>query len=183
MTKNESRIKEGIKALCYQPYELISGVVVAGSLDAEAYTISVQQSDGAITVEGVSLNVCANEANGMILIPEDGSNVVIGSIDGPGEWAVLKTSKVAKAIFKAGNVAYEIDEHKISLKNGSIVFDIDASLFRMNTAYESLYGLLSDLITGLTLLTVGTPSGASTVPVNVATFNSLLTRLNNLLSA
>jgi len=183
MTKNGAKIKEGIQNLCYRPYELISGKVINESLDTDTYTISVMQSDGSLIIEGVLLSAAINEPNGLIAVPKDDSNVVIGCVDGPGEWVVLKTSQLAKLIYTCGNVSYEMDDTKISMKSGNSTFNISENLFQLSTVSESLFGILNDLITAITLLTVTTSSGVSSVPVNVSVFNTLLTRLSNLLSA
>lgn len=47
---------------------------------------------------------------------------------------------------------------------------------------ESLYQVLSDLLTAIKLITVNTGTGTSTPPNNVAAFNSIATRLSALLS-
>jgi hypothetical protein len=183
MSKNSARIKEGIINLSREPYEIMSGKVLPGSTDTSAYTISVQPSDGSAPIEGVMLNNVTENGKGLILFPKDDSDVVVGSIDGPGEWTLLKASEIRKAIITIENVVYEMNDTAVTIQNGSTHFNINTSVFKMNTASESLYQLLNDLITGITLLTVGTGTGPSTVPANVATFNTLLTRLNNLLSA
>jgi hypothetical protein len=183
MTRNTAKIKSGIQALTHRPHEIITGTVAPGSVDSAAYTMSVQASDESAPIEGVMLNVISGDGNGLILIPKDGSNVIISSVDGQGEWALIKTSEIVKAIITIEGVTCEIDNTEVSIKNGSIVFNVGASVFKMNTAGESLFQLLNDLITALTVLTVGTGAGPSTVPTNLPTFNSLLTRLGNLLSA
>ena len=183
MTKNEAKIIEGIQALAERPCELMSGTVVAGSLDTGQLTISVKQANANIVIHGVLLGAISNENNGIVLIPKDSSDVVIGSIDGPGIWTVLKTSKLSKAIIDIGSLRFEMEGSKIVLKNGNVTLNIGNSLFTVSTASESLFSLLNDLMTALTLLTVGTPSGTSTVPINIATFTSLQARLGNLLSA
>lgn len=183
MTRNTAKIREGIRALSHKPFEILSGTVVAGSVDSRAYTMSVMPSDGGDAIQGVLLSSVSENANGMIVFPKDGSNVIIGSIDGSGEWTLLKASDLAKAIIAIENVVYQIDDTQVNIQNGSVVFNMGASMFKMNTASESLFQWLNDLTTAMTLLTVGTSSGPSTVPINVATFNTLLTRLNNLLIA
>ena len=182
MSKNIAKIKHGIQALAGKPYEITSGTVVPGSVDTDLYTMSVQPTDDTGAIEGVMLGSVTG-SNGILLIPKDGSSVIIGSIDGPGEWTLLKASELQKAIITVGHVTYEIDNTQVNVQNSDVVFNIGASVFKMNTSSESLFSLLQDLLTGLTLLTVGTSTGPSSVPVNVATFNNLLTRLNNLLSA
>ncbi len=183
MTRNASKIKEGIRTLTDKPFEIISGTVVSGSVDTGEYTFSVQPSDTSQPIERVMLSTITGNSNGVILVPKDNSNVIIGTIDGPGAWALIKANELEKVIVTIGNVVYEMDNTQVNIKNGNVVFNIGTSVFKMSTSGESLYGILKDLITGLTLLTVSTSSVASTVPVNVSTFTDLLTRLSNLLSA
>jgi hypothetical protein len=183
MTKSISKIKAGIKSLTNKPYEIISGIVVPGSVDTTSYSMSVQASDDSEPIQGVMLNAIVADGNGVILIPKDGSNVVIGSIDGPGEWGLIKASELTRAIITMENVTCVMDNTQINIQNGNVLFNISDSVFKMNTASESLYQLLKDCFTYLTELTVPTPAGTSSVPVNAADFNNLLTRLNNLLTS
>jgi hypothetical protein len=183
MTRNTVRIINGLRLLATAPHEIMSGTVVPGSLNTTAGTVSVQQSEGSIVIEGVMLNAQANDNSGIVLFPDDNSNVIIGSIDGSGEWTVLQTGKLSKCVIKIGAVVLEIDESGIKLQNSEVLLNISNSHFKMNTPSESLFGLLKDLITALTLLTVTTSTGPSSVPINVSTFNNLLLRLNNLLEA
>ena len=183
MTKNSSKIKEGIRALSNKPCEIISGTMVPGSLNEREYTISVLPSDGSRPIDGVILNAITGDENGMILFPKDECNVVIGSIDGPGEWTLIKASELTKAIIKIDNVSYKISSEEVNVQNGSVVFNIGTSVYKVNTASESLFQLLKDCFTYLTELTVATSTGPSGTPINVADFTNLLTRLNNLLAA
>jgi hypothetical protein len=70
----------------------------------------------------------------------------------------------------------------VKIESGNTVIEVE-SLIRIATASESLHGILNELITAITLITVPTPAGPSGVPVNAATFNTIVTRLSNLLSA
>ena len=183
MSKNIAKIKAGIQVLAGKPYEIIGGTVVAGSVNTSEYTMSVLPTNGTDPIDGVMLGTITENSNGIILLPKDESNVVIGSIDGAGEWMLLKANGLDKAIITIGSVIYEMDETQVNIKNGSSVLSIGTSVFKMYTASESLFSFLKDLITGITLLTVGTSTGGSTVPENITTFNDLLTRLNNLLDS
>ncbi len=182
MTKNSVKIKAGIRELASNSFEVISGKVVAGSVNTAKYTMTVQITEHSEPIPHVKLSAVAQNGNGLVLFPKDNSDVVIGSVDGPGEWTLLQSSDLDKVLITIGNVIYEMDETKFSIQNGGVAFDIGSSVFKINTPAESLYQLLSDLITAITLLTVSTSTGPSGVPINVSTFTTLLTRLNNLLS-
>lgn len=182
MNRSTIKIKAGIRALANDPHIIVSGTVIAGSQDEGAFTISVLPSNDSAAIEHVMLTTATENDKGVILIPKDGSNVIIGCVDGPGEWVLIRAGELKKAIVTIGDIKYEIDDSEINIRNGGVVFNIGAAVFKMNTASESLFQLLSDLLTGLTLLTVPTPSGPSGTPINSATFTALLSRLNNLLS-
>ena len=169
--------------LTENPYEIISGTVVAGSVNTSEYTMSVLPTNGNEPIAEVMLSTITENTSGLVLIPKDGSNVVIGSIDGPGEWTLLKANELNKTIITMGNVTYEMDETQVNIQNGSSVLNIGASLFKMYTASESLFSLLKYLITGITALTVTTSAVSSGIPNNITTFDDLLTRLNNFLGS
>ena len=183
MTKNEIKIRSGIRALAYMPYQISSGKVVAGSLDAVAGTVSVLQLAGGKAVGGVLLSAVTGVGNGMVLYPADGSDVVMGSMDGGGEWVLLQASVLTKATISIGDVVYAMDSNGVNIQNGSVVINVGAAVLKLNTASESLYALLNDLITYITELTVPTSGGASGVPINILDFSNLLARLSNLLGA
>jgi hypothetical protein len=183
MTKNSSKIKAGIRTLVFKPNEIISGTVVPGSTNGGAYTISVQPSDESQPIHGVMLNAITNDGNGLILFPKDGSDVIIGSIDGPGEWTVIRTSEILRAVITIERVTYELDSEQVKMQNGDVVFSVGSALFKMNTVSESLFQLLKDCFTYIAELTVTTSSGPSSTPVNAADFANLITRLNNLLTS
>ena len=182
MNRNTAKINAGIRRLASKPNEIISGTVVSGSIDTGENTITVQPAEGA-PVAGVRLNAITGDNNGMILIPEEGSNVIIGSIDGPGECVLLRASEISKASVTIGDVNWVMDGDNITLQNSNVVLNLSESLLKLSTASESLFTLLRDLIKCITLITVPTPAGTSGAPLNVPDFNSLQTRLSNLLTS
>src|ERR1043165_160054 len=137
MSKNAAKINEGIRQLATNAVEIISGTTVPGSVDEDNFTLSVQPTDGGASIENVILNAVAGNPNGLILFPKDGSNVVIGSIDGPGEWTLIKTDELSKARITIGGVKYEMDDTQLTVQNGSVIFNLSDSVFKMNTASES----------------------------------------------
>ncbi len=182
MNKNTAKIKSGIRELADKDNEIISGTFVAGSFSSISNTISVLPSSGGLPIEGVMLNTITGSTNGFIIYPADGSNVVIGTIDGPGEWILLRAADLVKAAITIGTVVYEIDNTQVSIVNGALTLNVGNTVFKMNTATDGLYALLHDLISAITMLTVPTTGGPSGVPINVLAFNALLTRLESLLA-
>ncbi len=182
MNQKAVRIHECIRSLAQRPNEIISGTVVAGSVDEANCTISVQPSDDGEPISGVRLSAVTGSDSGLILFPAEGSDVVIGCVDGPGEWSLLLAAELAKVTCKIGHVHCIIDQEKISLINQDTVFNVLDHAFKMATSAESLGGLLRDLVSYIMALTVATPAGTSSVPINSPSFNSLLTRIGNLLT-
>lgn len=182
MTKNGAKISEGIRALTKRPYEIIGGTAVAGSVDESNQTLSVIPDGQEGKIEGVLLGAASAATDCMLVLPKDGSHVVIGSVDGPGNWILLQPSEITKVLVTIGNTACTIRESGVKIETGNTVIEVE-SVIKIATASESLHAILNDLITAITLITVPTPAGPSGVPVNAATFNSILTRLSNLLSA
>lgn len=180
MNRNTAKINAGIRALTHKSFEIISGKAV--SVDAGAGTMVVSPSDDSEPIRDVRLIAKTSSTDGMIIYPDADSDVVIGSIDGPGEWTLLQASKITKATIKIGSVSYEMTDDKVTIQNSNVLLDISNTVFKMNTASESLFDILKDLLTYLTVLTVPTPSGPSSIPTNVADFTTLITRLSNLLA-
>ena len=186
MNRNTAKIKAGIKTLTQKTNEIISGTVVSGSVDTSNYIMSVQPTDTGLPIDGVMLSTISGSDNGVILVPKDNSNVIIGSIDGPGAWVLVKANELEKVIVTIGNVQYEMDNTQVKITNGTVFFNVGSSVFKMGNGSESLFAILNDLLTAITSLTVQTTVDlspiTSTVPTNVTTFTTLQTRLSSLLS-
>ena len=180
MSKNAKRITAGLQALVHKPFEVISGSVL--SVDVDAGTMKVQPAGDGEPIAQVRLTAVSGNTDGLLLIPDVDSHVVIGSIDGPGEWVLLVANKLTKATLKIGSITCEIADSKLTFKNQNTLLDISNSAFKMNTASESLFDILKDLLTYISVLTVSTPSGPSSPPVNVSDFTALISRLSNLLA-
>jgi coenzyme F420-reducing hydrogenase gamma subunit len=95
---------------------------------------------------------------------------------------VVKTCEIEKAILKIGSVTCTAESTGIIVECGNTTVDI-GTIIKIGTAGESLFGILNDLLIAMTLMTVTTSTGPSSVPINLASFNALQTRLGNLLSA
>lgn len=182
MNKNTNNIKIAINRIVKQAPEIISGTMVSGSLDSAAGTISVQPTGNGMPITNVRLGSITGTDGGIVITPANGSVVVIGSIDGPGEWTLLKASDIASATIKTNNVLLQLDGNGITLQNGTLEFAAGASQFKINSPSESLHQLLHDLVGHIAALTVPTPAGPSSVPVNLADFLALLPRIDALLT-
>lgn len=181
MNQNISRIRAGLAALSAGTPEIISGTVVAGSVNATTKTCSVQPFTGG-RIDDVLLSAISGSDSGLILYPAENSHVVIGSINGPGQWVVLMTSEVDSCVIAIGDATCEILSSGIRIARATTVIDL-ADAIKIATATESLRALLLDLVDGITALTVNTSGVPSTVPVNVASFTALIPRINNLLAS
>jgi hypothetical protein len=182
MTKNSLKIANGLVRLVQCQPEVISGTVVMGSFDATTNTLTILPTNSQTPIEGVMISSVSGVEDGVIVVPKEGSHVVIASIDGPGIWTVVKTCEIEKAILKIGSVTCTAESTGIIVECGNTTVDI-GTIIKIGTAGESLFGILNDLLIAMTLMTVTTSTGPSSVPINLASFNALQTRLGNLLSA
>jgi len=181
MTKNAAKIKAGIKALTHKPYEIVSGTVVPGSIDMEQYTISVQPSDGSDPIESVMLNAISADGNGMILYPIDGSSVIIGTIDGPGEWTILKACDLVKIVVMIGANVIEMDTNQIVFTQGSAMLTMTGGKFSMKNGSTDLNTLLGNILSHILAMTVSTGTGPSGTAINTPDFLSDQSSLGELL--
>ena len=162
-TKNAAKITTGLKALTEKDYEIVSGTVV--SVDADSGTMSVLITGYDDPIEGVMLNAVTENANGFLLIPEVNSHVIIGSVDGPGAYFLVRASNLQKAIVTIGSTSYTMDASGHKIKHGS----------------DTLAQIMSDLLDALLQMTVTTGTGPSGTPINSTTFTAIKNRLTTLL--
>jgi hypothetical protein len=148
-------------------HPVMSGTVVAGSVDTEEGTCKVVLSvdDEQNPTEGILINAVTLNNNGLILYPADDSNVWVAEIDGPGKWGIVKCSDLVKVSAVIGGAALVMTADGFSIKAGG----------------KDLKTVMGNILTHITLLTVPTPSGTNSVPVNVADFNTDLSDLNSIL--
>lgn len=180
MNQNIARIKAGLETMMAPQPQLVSGIVVAGSVNSTTNTCDVNLLSGA-AVKDVMLSAVSESANGVFCYPKDGTCVIIGTVYGGGQWVLLSASEFETFRIRQGEVVLEITDSGLSLQNGSTSVNV-SELIKIATAAESLHAILTDLVNAIAAITVGTPAGASTVPVNIASFTALLPRINNLLS-
>lgn len=181
MNKNFTDIRRGIAQITNKPFEVISGVVVEGSINEEEHTCSIIGIDGTTTFD-VRLSAIATASMGLILVPKDNSHVVAASIDGPGSCTIIKYHELQSIKLVLGTNEIEILENKTTIKQGEWQCVVEDNKLSIKNSSESLHTLIKDLLTAIKNITVSTASGTSSVPVNLIDFTNLNTRFNNLLT-
>lgn len=119
---NTQKIIEGIRQLTHKPYELVSGTVVPGSVDADEYTCSIRlthMDDTDTPLANVMLSAVTENGNGVIRIPADGSNVIIGSVGGRGQYFLVHCSNLAKVLVTIGDTTCQVDGDGVVFNRGS----------------------------------------------------------------
>lgn len=172
--------------------ELMSGTVVAGSVNENEMTCSVEVLWQDEPIEGVLLNVIDSNVGGVCVVPADGSNVWIGSIDGPGEWGIFKTETIKKILvdvtdlvqLKVKELSVDCDGSTLGGKKDEWAFNggkngglavVNKLVKRMNKAEDAL----SDLITKYNAHThpyTDTPVGAAVTLVTTGASTKVVTQ-------
>lgn len=168
MSKNHKNIQQSIRAITDKDVEIISAVVIG--VDEDATTMEVRTSffeDADAETITVTLNAVSNNSNGYILYPAINSNVIIGNVDGPGEYTLIRASDITKAVVKIGDQVFTMDGNKYGLVKGS----------------ESMKQLLDDLVAAIKAITVTTGTGPSGTPINALTFDNIKNRIDNFLNS
>lgn len=176
MNSKSAQIVEGLAALTKREMQILSGNVVAGSIDEDSGTVSVKItcSDDVMTEVAIASNTILDE--GLVAIPDEDSNVVIATVDGPGQWAIVKTSKLKKVVASVANCSIVNDGTKIIISRNSSTLSV-ADKLTISNASENLASILTDLIDQIKLITVTTSGVASTVPANAAAIGAISTRV------
>jgi len=164
MSKNAAKIKTGLQHLSARPHEIVSGTVV--SVDENATTMSVLLTDYDANVDNVLLNGVSENLNGLIVFPSVNSNVVIASIDGPGEYTLVRASNIDKALLTIGATKLTIDSKGYSITHNG----------------ESLTKIMSDLLSALQEMTFTNGAGTTNVADNLPKLQDISTRISNLLT-
>lgn len=168
--------------LTRQQWQIVWGTVVPGSYDAASGTVDVLPIAQTEAINHVLIHAVPGEEEGLILVPADGSYVLLGAVEGSGQWVVLKAGELRKAEIRLGNTHMLVDENGVQCGKSSAVLKVSNKI-EISTAGENLHGLLKDLLAAIKVLTVPTPAGPSGVPVNLADFVALELRVDNLLQA
>ena len=127
-------------------------------------TIQVELLTGA-SITDVRLRSVVKNGDKVVITPAVGSSVLIGRIERSEEWVVVEREVITQVNYTIGPVVFTVNE------NG----------FLIQVGQDSLGSIMADFLNAIQALTVDTPSGASGVPNNITDFQSIATRLNNIL--
>jgi hypothetical protein len=165
MSKNTAKIRNGLIALTAKENEILSGTVV--DINTDDATMSVLVTNYKDPIQGVRLNAVEQNNKGWLIYPELNSNVIIGSVDGAGEYCLIRASNITKAVITIGDQTLTMDGNKYGIVNGG----------------ESLGKIMADLLQEILNITVTTSTGPSGTPVNTTAISKIKDRLNNFLTS
>ena len=181
MNKNTARIGSMIRALGSGGCRVLTGTVVAGSVNDTDGTFSAQLTTVGQQVDGI-LPACISGAEGLVGFPDDGAYVVLLEGGDTGGLMMLSASRLSKVVVSVGASRVEAKADGVSVQVGGVVVGISEAGVSIGTSGENLLAVLGDLLSALAVLTVPTSSGPSGVPVNASDFVALSARLNAVLT-
>lgn len=132
-------------------------------------TIDIVDADG-MDIYDVMLSADIGFGVSFYLKPVVGSNVIVADIGGSGN------RHVVIAFSEVENIKFSIDTTVVEITNSGI---------SISHAGDNLKNILNDLITQIKQITVtsSAPGSPTSTPLNFALFDSISTRVNNLLNA
>lgn len=145
MSKNRKKIVEAIQNISAPAEDAIMSGYVKEVDEAKA-TMSVVLNISGQIIEGVLLHAVGGSLKGMVVIPEQDSDVVICSVDGSGEYMLVQADKIKKVIWDIGT---EIDIRcdKIVFNGGVGTVPVTSRVVnRLNNIENKLNDLLSKFL-------------------------------------
>lgn len=175
--------------------ELYSVIGEITAIDQEEMTCDVQPLNGSAAIFGVRMSA-APDHSGLHIIPLVGSTCIVTflskdtaflSMASDLDHVLIDVEGTAVKVYAdgvemgTGNSEFNMLSAETMMASGAEVKVASGGVLVKNGA-ETLRSILDDLITQIGLLTVGTPAGPSTVPVNAAAFNLIKARIATLLT-
>ena len=169
--KNSAKIRDGLVAMYDRPYEITGGKVVSGSVDGDQFIVTVQPYNDSAPIARVRLSSVTNNANGVMLIPKDESHVVIASIDGPGEWTIIKAGDLEKMTVNIGATKFTVTDGAVEAEDGNGARMVMSNgKFSLKNGSADFKTTIDNLLQHILALTVPTGTGPSGTPVNTPDF-------------
>lgn len=116
----EEKIKQGLRNITAAGYEIFSGTAKNVDEGSGLMDVVLDDNEDGDPVPGVRLRALTDVMDGVLVIPEEGSDVIIGSIYGAGYYFLIMASKVEKFIVKIGAMSLVIDQNGIVFNNGGL---------------------------------------------------------------
>ena len=179
-------MSERTEAIRKKILEMFSGndqvfPVTIKSVDEDEFTCTVL-FDGELEYTDVRLrSIIDSDKQGFCFIPTVGSMVQVGRIADSEQLFVALFSEVDKVLMNSGSLEVIVDQSKVEVKKGNTTFKQTEAGFTLTKDSEGLKKILQDLITAITQLTVPTGVGPSGMPINTTAFQSIKTRVGNLM--
>jgi len=178
VSKDAQTITAKMRAMFNHGQVVVTGTMVAGSMDADAQTIDVlptwANDDASLMIHGVLLNA-VEQGSGMVLYPADGSDVMIASVEG--EWVLLNASVLVKAQVTLGGSKFTITDGLIQMNDGGnggvpISQSVAGRIKRLEQAFNNhlvTYNAHSHTISGGSTNVPSTPDTGTIAPFTQAT--------------
>lgn len=158
-------IQEAIRQIAGRPETVLTGKVI--SVEGETCTVELA---GGLQVDQVKLKSAGGDEEGLLIIPQAGSQVTLLSHTGqPDNLTVVRMDKIDKIRLHQGVLDMEID--------------VTGGKYQIATSGDNLKDILNELISTLNQLKVYTPVGPSGTPLpdTVSRLQAINTRINNIL--
>lgn len=165
MAKEHDDIKEqlGNFAAQYAPSTIVNAKVV--SVDENEATVVVTLVSG-LEIDDVRIRSVIKAGNKAILIPKEGTNILIGQIEGEHDYVVIAVEDIEKILYEFGTVKMQVDDGGFLLKKGA----------------ENMQKLLKDILDAIIAERHLTKNGPTIklAPTSELRFTNLKTRVANL---
>ncbi len=133
------------------------------SVNEGEFTCVLQDDDNdELKYEDVRLRPVLDGKESVTIFPKVGTWALAVRIEEDEDWMVM-------AVGEADKVKVIVGDCEWTIKEG----------FLMKKGSETMKKIMDDLLTGIQLLTVNTNVGPSSVPINIATFIGIKTRVDN----
>jgi len=165
MSKNRKKIVEAIQNISAPSEDAIMSGYVKEVDEAKA-TMSVVLNISGQVIEGVMLHALGGSLKGMVIIPEQDSDVVICSVDGSGEYMLVQADKIKKVIWDIGT-EIDIKCDKIMFNNGTNdgLVIIGNLVGKMNHLEDKINDIIDKFLSHVhKTVSINQPTGAVTDP-------------------